>query len=283
MQKRYLLSSLLILLPTLVLGQTTDSTKKGPWNHSIVANLNLSQASYSNWTGGGENTLAYQALLTGSSEDNAPSATWTNTYKFTYGQARLGDQGLRKTDDQIDLESLLKYKYDSAVNPYAAASFRSQFTPGYTYSASDSATMVSKFFDPAYFQESVGALYTVGTVFKTRVGAAVREVVTTEFTQYAVDPETNKPERTLVEGGFESITELNFPIDDHILLTSKLDLFSPVKKPAQIIVRSDNGLTVKVSKYVIVNLNALFINDASVTPKTQIKQTLALGIEYAIL
>jgi len=283
MRKRYIVATLLILLPTLAFGQSADSAKKGPWNHSIVANLNLSQASYTNWTGGGENTLAYQALLTGCSEDNAPSATWTNTYKFTYGQARLGDHGLRKTDDQIDIESLLKYKYDSVVNPYAAASFRSQFTPGYNYSASDSATMVSRFFDPAYFQESVGALYTVGALFKTRLGVAAREIVTSQFTQYSIDPETNKPVHTLVEGGFESITELNFPIDDHILLTSKLDLFSPVKKPAQIVLRSDNGLTVKVSKYVIVNLNALFINDASVTPKTQIKQTLALGIQYAIL
>jgi len=263
--------------------QTADSTNHSPWTHTVVANLNLSEASYTNWTAGGENALAYEALLTGKSEDNPVSATWSNTYKFAFGQARLGDHGLRKTDDEMSMQSLFKYKLDSLVNPYFAATFISQFAPGYLYDSRDSATQVSKFFDPAYFTESIGALYQPSKIFKTRLGAALREIITSQFTQYADDPSTPQIESTRVEAGLESVSELTWPIADNLLLSSKLELFAPLKHFDQIVTRSESGISAKITKLVVVNLNALILNDPTVTPRTQIKQTLSIGITYTIL
>jgi hypothetical protein len=277
------IASLLFFIPITLLGQNKDTTNKGPWTHTLVASLNLSQASYSNWKAGGTSTLAYEALICGKSEDNTPSFTWSNTYKFEFGQARLGNQSLRKTDDEIDFESLLKYKTDSSINPYAAVTFKSQFAEGFTYDNNDSATEVSKFLDPAYITQSVGALYTPNNIFKTRLGLALREVVTSKFTVYATDPSTGKSEKYLVEGGFESVSEIAYPIDDHVLLNANLTLFSPLKHMNRTILRSEDGLTVKVSKYITVNLNATFINDVEISPRTQIKQTLSLGFVYALL
>ncbi len=265
------------------IAQTADTSKHSPWTHSVVASLNVAEASYTNWNAGGENALAYSALLTGKSEDNPLSATWTNSYKLAFGQARLGDHGLRKTDDEIDLESLFKYKLDSIVNPYFATTFRSQFAPGYTYVPNDSATEVSKFFDPAYFTESVGAIYAPSTIIKTRLGVALREIITTQFTQYADDPSTQKVESTRVEGGLESVTEFALPLDQNILLASKLEIFSPFEHFSQMVVRSESGIEAKITKFIVVNLSALILNDPTVTPKTQVKQTLAIGITYTFL
>jgi len=265
------------------IAQTTDTTKHSPWTHTVVANLNVSEASYTNWSAGGENALAYTALLTGKSEDNPVSATWTNTYKFAFGQARLGDHGLRKTDDEMSIQSLFKYKLDSLVNPYAAATFISQFAPGYVYDAHDSATQVSKFFDPAYFTESIGALYQPSKIFKTRLGAALREIITSQFTNYADDPSTPQIESTRVEAGLESVSELTWPIDDNLLISSKLEFFAPLKHFDQIVTRSESGIAAKITKVVVVNLNALILNDPTVTPRTQVKQTLSIGVTYTIL
>jgi hypothetical protein len=266
-----------------VSAQTVDTTKHSPWTHTVVGSININEASYTNWTAGGENALAYAAILAGKSEDNPLSATWTNSYKLLFGQARLGDHGLRKTDDEISLESLFKYKLDSIVNPYFAATFKSQFAPGYTYDARDSATQVSKFFDPGYFTETVGAIYAPSTIIKTRLGVGLREILTTQFTKYADDPSTPKIESTLVQGGMESVTELALAIDENILLASKLEIFAPFEHFTQMVVRSESGIAAKITKLIVVNLNALILNDPIVTPRTQVKQSLSIGVTYTFL
>ncbi len=65
--------------------------------------------------------------------------SWNNTYKFAFGQTRLGDQGVRKTDDKIDLETVLTYKLGTMINPYFGATFKSQFASGYPYGGFEAA------------------------------------------------------------------------------------------------------------------------------------------------
>ena len=49
-------------------------------------------------------------------------------YAFAYGQTKLGDKGIRKTDDRIDLSSVLTYKLGVYANQFASVTFKSQFT-----------------------------------------------------------------------------------------------------------------------------------------------------------
>lgn len=49
------------------------------------------------------------------------------------------------------------------------------------------------------------------------------------------------------------------------------------------IVRRDRTLAAKVSKYITVALNVQFINERKVTPPTQIKEALAVGLSSTIL
>ena len=39
----------------------------------------------------------------------------------------------RKTDDKFEFESVLTYKLGTFVNPYASATFKSQFADGFKY------------------------------------------------------------------------------------------------------------------------------------------------------
>ena len=130
--------------------------------------------------------------------------------------------------------------------------------------------------------QSAGFEYKPDETIKTRLGVALREVITSTFTQYADDPKTTTIEKTKTDGGIESVTDLQLKLDDNILFTSHLELFDPVNHPDQIIVRSDNMVTAKVSKYIVVSLNLVLVNDVQVTPRTQVKQMLALGINYSI-
>ena len=253
------------------------------WNHSVVTGLNLTQISFKDWASGGENALAYTMFLNGSSVNNEEKIRWTNGYKVAFGQTRLGSQGLRKTDDEIYFEALLVYKLGVYVNPYASATMRTQFAKGYTYDNLGNETAVSKFFDPGYLTQSIGVAYQPVAEVTTRFGVALREVITSDFAAYADDPATTAVEKTKVEGGMESVTDVNWKFAENMIFTSKLETFAPFKTLDKIIVRSDNTISAKVNKYVVTSLNVQFINDVTVTPLTQMKQVLSLGLSYTLL
>ncbi len=259
-----------------------DTTKPFGWTHKIVTGLNLTQVSFRDWAPGGQNALAYTSWLNGSSVQDMERTNWSNSYKFAFGQARLSDQGLRKTDDEIFFESLLIYKQWSYVNPYASFTLRTQFAKGFEYPGGNEVA-VSKFFDPAYLTQSIGAAYKPFPEIVTRIGVAVREVVTSNFNVYADDPATAKIEKVKVNGGVESVTNLDWTFAENMELKSTLELFAPFKTLDEVVVRSDNTISAKVNKYVMVGFNILLVNDVTATRRTQIKQVLAIGLSYTLL
>jgi hypothetical protein len=285
MKKELLSMLVLTVMPFIALSQQdTVQAPPGPWAHNVVSGLTLTQVAFRDWTQGGENALSYTVSLDGKSQRTAESINWINSYKLAFGQTRLGVQGLKKTDDKIDLELVFSYKIGTYINPYASATLKSQFATGYKYDEkTGTKTAVSQFFDPAYLTQSVGFGYQPAQEIKTRLGAGLREVITSVYNSYADDPKTVAVEKTNVNGGFESVTNAQWKLDDNLLFTAKLELFSAFKKLDQVIVRSDNSVTAKVNKYISVILNIQFINDPSVTARTQVKETLGLGLTYTVL
>jgi hypothetical protein len=257
---------------------------KKTWTHNLVGGLNLTQVSFNdNWAQGGENALAYALSLIGKSANELPKTNWTTSYKFAYGQTKLGDQGIRQTDDKIDIESNLTYKVGTYINPYIAATLKTQFAAGFDY-ATTPKTPVSNFFDPAYLTQSAGLGYQPIPQIKTRLGAALREVITSEFNSYADDPKTLAVEKTKVEGGLESVTEVSWQLQSNLLFSGKLELFDAFRNFDIIIMRSDNTLAAKVSKYLTVNVNVQLIKEPPVQRgKIQAKETLAIGLSYSFL
>jgi hypothetical protein len=242
----------------------------------VVAGVTGSQVSYTDWVQGGENALAWTGRLEGKSMYELSHYVWTNTYTFAYGTTKLGIQGVRKTDDKIDLESEYKYKFNDYINPYIAATFKTQFTKGYLYDALGHGTANSDFFDPAFLTQAAGAEYQQIPEVKTRIGLALREIVTSTFTQYSGG------KRTQVDAGLESATEVDARLYDNLFFKAKLELFSPFKRVEEVVVRSDNTLTAKINKYFNTTINVQLIQERAISPRTQVKESVALGFSYVL-
>jgi len=260
-----------------------DTTKEYGWTHKTVTGINLTQVAYTDWAQGGQNSLAYTLSLNGSSTQDMEKTNWASSYKFAFGQARLSDQGLRKTDDEIFFESLLIYKLWTHINPYAAVTVRTQFAKGFEY-PQGSEVAVSKFFDPAYLTQSVGAAYKPIPEVVTRLGIGVREVLTSQFPKpYSDDPSTADIEKVKINAGIESVTNVEWTFAENMQFKSSLELFAPFKTLNEVVVRSDNTISAKVNKYITVSFNVLLVNDVTASRKTQIKQVLAVGFSYTLL
>lgn len=285
MKYLYFMLFLIMSAVTISYGQEAkkDELKIG-WNKQLVGTLNFSQASFDNWTAGGENSWSTLFNLTGSFINKQEKWNWRNFYKVEYGQSQIGDAEARKTTDEIFVESEYARNMSKVISVFGAVNGRTQFTPGYDFSV-DPKIEISKFFNPAYFRESVGLKYTPSDIFNTRGGLGLKQTVVsdTSFAFYTDDMDTDDLEKLRNEVGVESVSNLNYKIKKNILFTSNLDIFSNLKNVNQIDVRWDNLISAKVMKYVSVSFNLQLYYDRDLSLKRQLKQYLAVGLTYSLL
>lgn len=272
----------LILFGTLgsIYGQEQGAST---WEKSIVGGVNITQTGFDNWAAGGENAFAWQLNLNYKFVKDQEKINWLNTGKFSYGTTKTGDADMVKSIDELKMESVLTYKLGTTINPYAAVTGETQFAPGYDYSTIPS-TEISAILDPGYFRESLGAGTKLNENISTRMGLSLKQTVTTDHpAPYADDVETTEVETLRSEFGAESVTDISLSLSETSTYTSKLELFSSFGGLDEIDVAFDNILVVKVSKYINMNANLKIVYDRDISPKRQIKQSMALGLSYTFI
>lgn len=248
------------------------------WKKNLIGALTLTQNSYSNWTQGGENAVAWKGVIETLWENNQTKINWKNTGKLAYGQVKQGDQEVRKSDDELRVESVLTYKVGKYLNPYVAFNGLTQIANGYDYGKTPR-LLVSDTFDPTFLRQSLGMGYKPVNNFVTRLGLSVKETIvgTEEFRPLygnALD------ENVRVETGIESVTDFSQKLEENVLFTTKLEMFSAFEHLEDVDVNWDNTLTAKLGKLFTVNMNVRVLYDENLSKKRQLKQVLGFGVSY---
>ncbi|MEK7726786.1 MAG: DUF3078 domain-containing protein [candidate division KSB1 bacterium] len=262
--------------------------EKFGWAKTLVGALNLTQNRYSsNWTKGGENSVAWKGVVETKWEDNAVKTNWKNSGKLVFGQIKQGDDGIRKSDDELNVESVLTYKVGSSLNPYLSFNGLTQIASGFDYPNEKTKVKVSSSFSPMFLRQSLGLGYKPNDKFVTRLGVSVKETIVRDAGLIAGSALTfrerygNKPNESVrVETGIESTTDLSVKLAENILFKSKLELFSSFENFNTADVAWDNTLTAKISKYFSVNFNVYAFYDEDILTEVQVKQALAFGLTY---
>ncbi len=281
--KQYIIAvAAVLLLSTSLIAQDADSTaNKYGWKKEMAVGVNLTQTSFDNYVQGGENTLAWQLNYNFKFENDQEHHNWVNSGKLNYGMNKVNDDEMKKSIDEIKLESVYTCKLGIAIDPFVAATGETQFAPGYNYKK-DPKVQISDLIDPLYFRESIGFGFKPKPSIGTRLGASLKQTITNDYpVPFADDPATDKIEKNRFEYGMESVTDLDINITKTSKLTSKLELFSNLVAFDEIDVNWDTVLTAKVSQYVNMNFNVKMIYDKDVSKKRQLKQALAVGLSYS--
>jgi len=274
-----------ILILTVMMTSLVMAQEEAPatWEKSVLGGLNLTQTGFDNWAAGGENAYAWQINLNYKFVQDLDKTSWSNTGKFLYGATKTGDADMRKSADEIKLESVLTYKLGAKINPFVAVTGETQFGAGMNYST-DSSFQISAFLDPGYFRESFGAGYDIREGLATRLGLSFKQTVTKDYpAPYADDVTTAEIETVRSEFGAESVTDLTYNISETAMYVSKLELFSAFSAFDEIDANWDNTITVKVSDYINMNVNFKMVYDKDVSIKRQIKQSMAFGLNYTFI
>lgn len=156
----------ILMLCQLAIAQTpsvnADSiavVEKPKWAQSNKASIDISEVTFVNWNAGGSNSISGLLGLTSTLNYANDTFYWKNKGDVRYGVNKQESQGMRKTEDILELSSSMGYRKDSLTNWFFSAhfNFKSQFTNGYNYP--DKSNAISQFMAPGYMFIGAGAEY----------------------------------------------------------------------------------------------------------------------------
>ena len=299
-----LLLLLLLLLPLMCFSQENEPSEesKDGWKKSGKITLLINQSAFSNWQAGGDNNFAGNLNL--NYDLNYLSGDWSldNKILASYGLTNSKDDGTRKTDDRLELNSIFGKKLKESWSASFFMNFKTQFTDGYDYeddfidqnpTLSNEDFPTSGFFKPAYWSFGPGLLWKKNdnlyfniSPLTTKFTFITSEIYTyNEDTQlydssndietFGVDP----GDSFLVEFGFNARAYYKFDIMNNISMENILNLFSNyINKPQNIDLDYTLNLVMKINDVFTTNLTFQTIYDDNAFNGFQIREVFGLGV-----
>jgi hypothetical protein len=281
------------------------------WSKKNAVGVNLNEVAFVNWSAGGNNSIS--ALFFGNFERRFKKKLllWKTSASLRYGLNAQEGRQLRKTDDEISLNSTYGYRRDSTSNfRYSAKfNFKTQFAEGYRYPQRDKA--ISSFMAPGYVFLGVGAEYSAPNEDLTVYLSPLTEKSTFVLDQrlanegmFGVSPAIRDVDGNIIVEGENVRTEVgilltssfskqvftNVNLDNHVsFYTDYLNKFGNIDVDWEL------KLNLVVNEFIKANIGSHLIYDDDVKfkedtnddgtletlgPKIQFKQLLGVGVMY---
>lgn len=286
--KKFTRSLLLIVATVFVTDALNAQTIVVPdtlegWTQTWVANLNGSQASYSNWSEGGVNTVSGAASTVFTRMYRQDQYTFGFRTNLRYGQSRV-DGDTRKSDDLISIRLRTTYdlQEDSNVAAYGAVQFRTQFADGFDYGAKmdpvGGDSLISGFLSPAYLTEGIGLEYNASPSLQLETGLALKQ---TFISDGDLAPNYGLPagETFRSEGGLTTGIAFQTQVAENIQYSSNLETFTSFTDPvSETDVFWSNELVGQINSLISASFQFEMRYDDDFSSEVQIKQVLSAGI-----
>ena len=272
-----------------------------PWTFKGDAGINLSQTSLTNWSAGGESSIAGNALVNLNATYLKNNHKWVSNLNTEYGLTWTPSNKLNKTVDKLVLNTQYGYALDKKDHWFisAEADFRTQYDKGYKDVAghladNDTApTYISKIMAPGYLNVSVGVEYHLKSLLDVYVAPAVMRTTFVEDKflsdqgAFGVTP----GKRYLIQAGLQIQGNVNWEITPKIILSSGLTLFTPYSKDfGNFVVDWDVLLVMKVTSWLNAQIGTTLKYDDKIKttdkngnirgPKVQFREMLTIGLAY---
>ncbi|RLD91028.1 MAG: hypothetical protein DRJ09_02335 [Bacteroidetes bacterium] len=291
---------LIVLVFATSLTYAQDTTNYWKTKGSLTFNFN--QSYFSNWSAGGDNSLAGLPKFNYQASYAKDKISWDNKLNLALGYTVTGNSKAMKSDDLIELYSLFGYKMKKNWYATIMLKFSSQFAKGYDYGV-DSSTYVSKFMAPAYLDFGPGIAYklpdwlTINVSPLTARMTFVNDQDLADAGSFGLDPAivdsngniVTHASKTKFQLGAKLTAAIQYEIFKNVTLGTSLELFSDyLHNPQDVIVNWKTLVRMKVNSWLNVDFNTELFYDKSVKfydaagvdlgSKVQLKQNLMVGI-----
>lgn len=260
---------------------------KKKWFYFGQNNLLFNQSSFSNWIAGGNDNIGVIGKINYNIIFKKNKHYLENIIQLGYGLVSSQGQGLRKTEDYINIQT--NYGYELGKNYYFSSGlqFKSQFAVGYNYSETEDPSYsdrVSRFMAPGYLSIGTGISYNPSENFQ-----AIFRPISGKFT-FVLDPHLQQAGLYGLQNDGQNVRSelgamLNLVYRLKIFKTASFDnqvnLFTNYLQHSERVDVSYSGaLNLRFNKLIstIVTLDLVYDHDQ--IQKLQRKQTLSVGVSY---
>lgn len=269
-----------------------DTANLSFWKYNGIASLNFSQTSLSNWSAGGDNAVAANAIFTGNLKHRKGKWLWNTLLNLEYGLTKTKTGGNQKATDNIALTTQLGYSNDNKWFYTLMADFQSQFAKGYNYPNTDE--YISKFMAPAYSNISAGIELrpkdSYYTLYYSPVATKLTFVEDDSLSAkgfFGVDP----GEKFRAEFGTFFRATFQKVVMENVKVMSDINLFTAYDNSfGNVDIDWNLLINMKINKYLNANINTSLKYDDDVKainedgtksgPKIQFKEIIGIGIGY---
>lgn len=262
----------------------TDSTKA--WSVIGQNTLMLNQSAFSNWVAGGANNVGWQAGVNYNMTYEKDKDLWENLIILGYGMNNTQGVGSRKTQDVINLSSNYGRKIFNNWYLSGGVGFISQFAPGYEDGNNPEATKISNFMAPGYVNVGVGFTYKPSdnlTITLRPANARWTFVLDKDLQLAGNYGLKNDGDSSFFQFGFMAAAQYNVKLMENITLQNTASVFSNyLEHPERLVMAYGGILNMKINKYISTNITLDLLYDHNQIKKTQLKQTLGVGLAYNI-
>jgi hypothetical protein len=306
---------LMVMIPFLVWSQDTAKIVK-PWAFTGITGVKLNHTSFTNWTPGGTNSVAFSALGKYSANYKKEKVSWNNNLNLMYGMIKEKDENLTKNEDLLEIISVVGYDLSPKWAVTGYVSFRTQFAEG--FDADYDTVKISEFMAPGYLTLSPSVRYQPNEYFYLLMSPAtakftfVKDQELANLGSFGVSPAeydtngvmTQEGETMLVYMGPFVEAYFKKEVAKNLLYESRLNILYTFLnrdnlEPYDADASWENFLNYSIAKYFSINLFLHFVYlpgqpvikfdtfEGVVVPKAepnrhiQIKESFGIGISYS--
>lgn len=250
------------------------------WKFNWVGSLNGSQAQYSNWSQGGSSSIAATASTVFEGIYKHESFGYLIRTNIKYGQTRIDWDNVQKTDDLLRITNKFDYYLkDNRFSAFSEIDFRTQFAQGFNKDG----ILISNFFAPAFIQETAGMSFKPSPIFSSQAGLSFKQTLVSD-TSLSKYYGVSSGESFRSEGGLSIVLGLKTPLFENMSYAGTLETFTNFLTSLN---RTDfifsNELNGKINSKLSTNIQFVLMYDRDFNSKVQIKQVIALGLNFVFL
>jgi hypothetical protein len=272
--------------------QSNDIPEK--WKNSGNALFLVNQSSFSNWTSGGQSSISGTLKIDYNFNFSDNGWDWDTKVISNFGLNKIsGSDFLKKTDDRIEINSVLGKKFNNdIIGRWSYSSFfnfQTQFAKGYRFgrdaNGNPNRTEKSRFFSPATLQLGVGMYWKKSKDLWVNVAPMTGKLilVNRRFTENLNENQTyfgvKKGGNSRFELGASIRSYYKSEIFENVTMENRLSLYSDyLDRPQNIDFDCTFNFIMKVNQYVSTNLIFQFVYDDNEIRRVQVREVLGVGL-----
>ncbi|OYQ31894.1 hypothetical protein CHU92_15485 [Flavobacterium cyanobacteriorum] len=261
----------------------------GPWTAKGNASLLFNQSTFDNWVAGGENNIAGNIGINYDINYKKDDWTWDNKFMASYGIVKTRTSAFaKKTDDRLEINSVLGKKMSKYWYYSAFLNFRTQFAKGYVYSRDENDAEqrqeYTSFFSPAYLLVGPGILYKKEENLKLNLSPATSKLTFVDKNFTLPDEKyfgVEQGESLRYELGFNASAYYKFDIIANVTLENILNLYSNyLEDPQNVDIDYQLNIVMRINRYMTTNLSFQTIYDDNAFQGFQVRQVFGVAANY---